>query len=37
MKLGGPTTTQDRRWRDRLPRGQTLPPALWARRHRAMT
>src|SRR3954454_18240794 len=25
------------RWRDRLPRGQTLPPATWARRHRAMT
>jgi diguanylate cyclase (GGDEF)-like protein/PAS domain S-box-containing protein len=24
-------------WRDRLPRGQTLPPDLWARRHRAMT
>jgi diguanylate cyclase (GGDEF)-like protein/PAS domain S-box-containing protein len=24
-------------WRDRLPRGQTLPPELWARRHRAMT
>jgi diguanylate cyclase (GGDEF)-like protein/PAS domain S-box-containing protein len=24
-------------WRERLPRGQTLPPELWARRHRAMT
>ena len=24
-------------WRDRLPRGQTLPPASWARRHHAMT
>jgi diguanylate cyclase (GGDEF)-like protein/PAS domain S-box-containing protein len=24
-------------WRLRLPRGQTLPPELWARRHRAMT
>src|SRR4051812_25841765 len=25
------------RWRDRLPRGQTLPPETWARRHRAMS
>src|SRR3954471_8352326 len=24
-------------WRDRMPRGQTLPPATWARRHRSMT
>src|SRR3954468_18744962 len=24
------------RWRDRLPRGQTLPPETWARRHRAI-
>src|SRR4051794_30426428 len=24
-------------WRDRLPRGQTLPPDVWARRHRAIT
>jgi diguanylate cyclase (GGDEF)-like protein/PAS domain S-box-containing protein len=24
-------------WRDRLPRGQSLPPENWARRHRAMT
>jgi diguanylate cyclase (GGDEF)-like protein/PAS domain S-box-containing protein len=24
------------RWRDRLPRGQTLPPEMWARRHRAL-
>jgi diguanylate cyclase (GGDEF)-like protein/PAS domain S-box-containing protein len=24
-------------WRDRLPRGQTLPHSLWERRHRAMT
>jgi diguanylate cyclase (GGDEF)-like protein/PAS domain S-box-containing protein len=24
-------------WRERLPRGQTLPPELWERRHRAMT
>jgi diguanylate cyclase (GGDEF)-like protein/PAS domain S-box-containing protein len=23
-------------WRERLPRGQTLPPETWARRHRAM-
>ena len=30
----GPGTA---RWRDRLPRGQTLPPETWARRHRAMT
>ena len=30
----GPGTV---RWRDRLPRGQTLPPETWARRHRAMT
>ncbi len=29
--------TPARAWRDRLPRGQTLPPELWARRHRAMT
>jgi diguanylate cyclase (GGDEF)-like protein/PAS domain S-box-containing protein len=26
-----------RRWRDRFPSGRTLPPDLWARRHRAMT
>jgi diguanylate cyclase (GGDEF)-like protein/PAS domain S-box-containing protein len=25
------------RWRDRLPRGQTLPREIWARRHRALT
>jgi diguanylate cyclase (GGDEF)-like protein/PAS domain S-box-containing protein len=25
------------RWRDRLPRGQTLPPGPWMRRHRWMT
>jgi diguanylate cyclase (GGDEF)-like protein/PAS domain S-box-containing protein len=25
------------RWRDRLPRGQTLPREVWARRHRALT
>jgi diguanylate cyclase (GGDEF)-like protein/PAS domain S-box-containing protein len=25
------------RWRDRLPRGQTLPPEMWLKRHRAMT
>jgi diguanylate cyclase (GGDEF)-like protein/PAS domain S-box-containing protein len=31
------TTGSARTWRDRLPRGQTLPPELWARRHRAMT
>ena len=31
------TTTGRVSWRDRLPRGQTLPPELWARRHRAMT
>jgi diguanylate cyclase (GGDEF)-like protein/PAS domain S-box-containing protein len=31
------TATPTRRWRDRLPRGQTLPPELWARRHRALT
>jgi diguanylate cyclase (GGDEF)-like protein/PAS domain S-box-containing protein len=24
-------------WRDRLPRGQTLPREVWARRHRAIT
>src|SRR3954451_22793458 len=24
------------RWRDRLPRGQTLPLEIWARRHRAL-
>ena len=30
----GPGTA---RWRDRLPRGQTLPPETRARRHRAMT
>ena len=24
-------------WRERLPRGQTLPPDLWEKRHRAMT
>jgi diguanylate cyclase (GGDEF)-like protein/PAS domain S-box-containing protein len=24
------------RWRDRLPRGQTLPPETWARRHRSI-
>jgi hypothetical protein len=24
-------------WRDRLPRGQTLPCAVWAKRHRAIT
>src|SRR3954462_8109628 len=29
--------TRTVRWRDRLPRGQTLPPATWARRHRSMT
>ena len=23
-------------WRDRLPRGSTLPPAVWERRHHAM-
>jgi diguanylate cyclase (GGDEF)-like protein/PAS domain S-box-containing protein len=33
----GKTTTAGARWRDRLPRGQTLPPEMWARRHRAMT
>jgi diguanylate cyclase (GGDEF)-like protein/PAS domain S-box-containing protein len=33
----GRTTTTAVRWRDRLPRGQTLPPEMWARRHRAMT
>ena len=31
------TAGSARAWRDRLPRGQTLPPELWARRHRAMT
>jgi diguanylate cyclase (GGDEF)-like protein/PAS domain S-box-containing protein len=31
------TKTGTARWRDRLPRGQTLPPETWARRHRAMT
>ena len=31
------TSSSSRSWRDRLPRGQTLPPELWARRHRAMT
>src|SRR3954470_18084293 len=30
------TKTGTARWRDRLPRGQTLPPETWARRHRAM-
>ena len=30
------TTTGKVSWRDRLPRGQTLPPETWARRHRAM-
>src|SRR5262249_41626590 len=29
----GPGTV---RWRDRLPRGQTLPPETWARRHRSI-
>jgi diguanylate cyclase (GGDEF)-like protein/PAS domain S-box-containing protein len=24
-------------WRDRFPSGRTLPPEMWARRHRAMT
>jgi diguanylate cyclase (GGDEF)-like protein/PAS domain S-box-containing protein len=24
-------------WRERLPRGQTLPPEVWARRHRAIS
>ena len=24
-------------WRERLPRGQTLPREVWARRHRAIT
>jgi diguanylate cyclase (GGDEF)-like protein/PAS domain S-box-containing protein len=36
-ELTGMTATRAVRWRDRLPRGQTLPPALWARRHRALT
>jgi diguanylate cyclase (GGDEF)-like protein/PAS domain S-box-containing protein len=31
------TTPAPVRWRDRLPRGQTLPPEVWARRHRWMT
>jgi diguanylate cyclase (GGDEF)-like protein/PAS domain S-box-containing protein len=31
------SATGTTRWRDRLPRGQTLPPEMWARRHRAMT
>ena len=30
-------TAPARAWRERLPRGQTLPSELWARRHRAMT
>jgi diguanylate cyclase (GGDEF)-like protein/PAS domain S-box-containing protein len=30
------STTRSRDWRDRLPRGQTLPPEIWARRHRAL-
>jgi hypothetical protein len=31
------TTSSAVGWRSRLPRGQTLPPEMWARRHRAMT
>jgi diguanylate cyclase (GGDEF)-like protein/PAS domain S-box-containing protein len=31
------STARSRDWRDRLPRGQTLPPEIWARRHRALT
>ena len=37
MESGGTITTQGTRWRDWLPRGHTLPPEIWARRHHAMT
>ncbi len=30
-------SSDGKHWRDRLPRGQTLPPEAWARRHRALT
>jgi diguanylate cyclase (GGDEF)-like protein/PAS domain S-box-containing protein len=36
-KASGMTRPTATRWRDRLPRGQSLPPENWARRHRAMT
>jgi diguanylate cyclase (GGDEF)-like protein/PAS domain S-box-containing protein len=37
MKASARRETSATRWRDRLPRGQTLPREIWARRHRALT